>query len=137
MLFKMENQTLKDIKKYAEHWSWDDDSKKYAFELSKFLHAFMNYLNDLDLSESSKKKHISNIPLIGLFETQYGFNDFFSPLDLTDGPLHEYEFERKVSNSKYAIQSYSATWKKLDTFIKTEIYLKYLEKIEESILDKR
>ncbi len=136
MLFKMENQILKDIEDYAERWSWDDDSKKYAFELSKFLHAFTNYLNDLDLSESSKKKLISNVQLIGLFETQYGLNDSFSPLDLTDGPLHEYEFERKVSNSKSAIQSYSATWKKLDTFIKTGIYLQYLEKLEESLVEK-
>ena len=77
----MENQILKDIEDYAERWSWDDDSKKYAFELSKFLHAFTNYLNDLDLSESSKKKLISNVQLIGLFETQYGLLLFlFFPL---------------------------------------------------------
>ena len=85
------------------------------------------------MSERTLKNHKENTYLIGRFEAGYGFNDSFSPEDLTDGPEYVYEFERKVSDSKYAIKSYESTWRKLDKYIKTGAYEEYTEAIDKQL----
>lgn len=47
----------KEIEEYVDDWHWDEDSKKYAFEMGKFLFAFIDYLDDQDLSERTKRNH--------------------------------------------------------------------------------
>ena len=115
----MTKSLVKQIEEYIEDWHWDKKSKKYAFEMGKFLFRFMDYIDDLNISKKTKRKHQDNVYLIGSFEAQYGYNDNFSPKNLEGEPNFLYEFERKVSNSKYAIQSYKSTWKKLDRYIKS------------------
>lgn len=129
----MENKTKKEIEEYIEDWHWDFESKRYAFEMGKFLFSFMNYLDGQKLSEKTKRNHIENVYFIGMFEAGYGYNDEFYPANLEDGPSYIYEFERKVSDSKYAIQSYESTWRKLDIFIKSGEYEKYMNEIEEKL----
>lgn len=122
-----------EIEEYVDDWHWDENSEKYAFEMGKFLYSFMYYLDDQNLSERTKRNHLENVGLIGTFEAGYGYNDEFYPENLEDGPGYLYEFERKVSDSKYAIQSYESTWRKLDKYIKSGEYEKYLEEIEEKL----
>ena len=129
----MEIKLKEEIEEYIEDWHWDDGSKKIAYDMGKFMFAFMDYLDDQKLSEKTKRIHQDNIGLIGMFESGYGYRDEFSHEDLEDGPNYLYEFERKVSDSKYAIQSYKATWKKLDKFIKSGTYEEYVNTIEKKL----
>ena len=118
-----------EIENYVSDWYWDDESKANCFEIGKFLFGFIAYLESQNMSERTLKNHKENAYLIGRFEAGYGFNDNFSPEDLTDGPEYVYEFERKVSDSKYAIKLYESTWRKLDKYIKTGAYEEYTELI--------
>lgn len=127
---KTGEELKKTIEKFVSDWHWDEDSKKYAIEMGKFLFSFMDYLDDQNLSERTVRNHRGNIGLIGIFEAEYGYNKDFYPQNLEDGPSFLSEFERKVSDSKYAIQSYESTWRKLDTYIKSGEYLTYLERLE-------
>ena len=129
----MEKGLKEEIKKYVDDWHWDENSKKYAYDMGKFLFSFMSYLTDQNLSEKTKRNHRNNVYLIGTFEASYGYNDEFYPKNLEDGPSFLYEFKRKVSDSKYAIQSYKSTWRKLGKYIKSEDHKKYLNKIEEKL----
>ena len=122
-----------EIKEYVDDWHWDENSEKYAFEIGKFLFSFIDFLEDQKLSEKTKRNHRDNVYLIGMFETGYGYNEDFSPENLEDGPSFLYEFERKISVSKYAIQSYESTWRKLDKYIKSGEYEKYISRINEKI----
>ena len=122
-----------EIKEYVDDWHWDENSEKFAFEMGKFLFSFMDYLEDKKLSEKTKRNHQDNVYIIGMFEAGYGYNEDFSPENLEDGPSFLYEFERKISDSKYAIQSYESTWRKLDKYIKSGEYEKYINRIKEKI----
>lgn len=122
-----------EIEGYIADWHWDEPSKAYAFELGKFLFSFLDYLDELELSDKTKRNHRSNVYLVGMFEATYGYNDEFYPEDLENGPSYLYEFERKVSDSKYAVQSYESTWRKLDKYIKSGAYKPYLNKMEEKL----
>jgi len=97
------------------------------------LFSFMDYLEDQKLSERTKRSHENNVYLIGAFEADYEYRDEFYPQNLADGPSYLYEFERKVSDSEYAIKSYESTWRKLDKFIKSGDFEKYLREIETKI----
>lgn len=119
-----------EIKRYVSDWHWDENSKKYAYDMGKLLFSFMDYLADQNLSEKTKRKHRNNVYCIGMFETVYGYNNEFYPKNLEGEPNFLYEFKRKVNDSKYAIQSYKSTWKKLDKYIKSEDLGKYLNNIE-------
>ena len=129
----MENEFKKEIEEYVDDWHWDEESEKYAFELGKFLFSFMDFIDVQNFSERAKKNHRDNIYLIGMLESEYGYRDEFYPEDLEDGPSYLYEFKRKISDSKYAIQSYESTWKKLDKFIKSGEYKKYINEIEKKL----
>ena len=99
--------------------------------MGKFLFAFIDYLKAQGLRPKTLNAHTENVYLIGMFETGYGYNEEFYPENLEDGLHYLYEFKRKVSNSKYAVQSYQSTWRKLDKFIKSEVYPIYLEQINQ------
>ena len=107
----MQNKLKETIKDYVSDWHWDEKSEQYAYEMGKFLFSFLDYLEDQKLSSKTKKNHRENVGLIGMFEAGYGYNENFYTENLDDGPNYLYEFDRKVSNSKYAIQSYEETWR--------------------------
>ncbi len=130
---KIKEGLKKEIEDYVDNWHWDENSKKYAFEMGKFLFSFMDYLDDQNMSERTIRNYRGNIQLIGMFEISYGYNEEFHPENLEGEPSFIYEFERKVSDSKSAIQSYKSTWRKLDKYIKSGEYEKYLEQIEDKI----
>jgi len=123
----------KEIEEYVSDWHWDETSEKYAFEMGTFLFSFMDYLKDQNLSKRTLENHYSNVYFIGMFEAGYGYNDEFYPENLEDGPDYVIEFERKVSDSEYAIKSYESTWRKLDKYIKSGQYEKYLKQIERNL----
>jgi hypothetical protein len=129
----MEQNLKTEIEEYVLDWHWDEESKEYAFEMGKFLFSFMDYLEDQNLASKTKKNHKDNVYLIGMFELSDGCNGEFDVEDLEDGPYSTYDFERKVSDSKYAIKSYESTWRKLDKYIKSNEWEKYLLKIETEI----
>jgi hypothetical protein len=96
--------------------------------MGTFLFGFMKYLETLDLAERNLRHQKENVWLIGSFECGYGYrtDETFDPEMLEDGPMYEYEFERKVSDSPTAISSYKATWKRLDKYIKNRAYRDFL-----------
>jgi len=51
----------------------------------------------------------------------------FSPSAVFSSPdaRYEYEFKRKMSDSKYALNSYRTTWRKLNKYTKELGYLEY------------
>lgn len=139
MLFKIippMNRLKKEIEDYVIDWHWDKKSKKYAFDLGKLLFSFIAYIDDSNLSERVKGVHKRNVYLIGMLEAGYSYRDEFNVENLTDGPFYICEFERKVSDSKYAVQSYKSTWKKLDRFIKSGDYKKYMNKFDDRLKNK-
>ena len=93
----MADRLKKQIEEYVVDWRWDKKSNK-AFELGKFLFSFMEYIDDLNLSEKVKRVHKNNVYLIGMLETGYGYSEVFHYEDLTDGPFYICEFKRKVSD---------------------------------------
>lgn len=127
------NKLKQEIEEYVDDWHFDEETKIFAYEMGKFLFSFIDFLKEKGLSAKVIRTHKENIGIIGHFESGYGFHDEFEPEILEDGPHYEYEFERKISDSKYAIQSYNATWRKLDKFIKSGTYKEYLEKIEKKL----
>ena len=129
----MGNELKREIEEYVDDWHWDEESEKCAFELGKFLFSFMDFIDVQNFSERTKRKHIDNTYVIGMFESGYGYRDEFYPENLENGPSYLYEFKRKISASKYAIQSYESTWKKLDKFIKSGEYKKYMNEIEKKL----
>ncbi len=108
-----------ELENFIEDWHWDKPSHKLAKEMGSFLFQFIEYLESIGLSEKSISKHIDNCWCIGKLELDYGYHDSFSP-DIFSGdePSSVIEFKRKFSGSKYAINSYKATWRKLTKYVK-------------------
>ena len=108
----MENQELDD---FIQDWHWDEKSHKYAQNFGWYLFQFIDHLSQQRLSEKTVKKHTSNCWFIGILDCQYGYKDEFSPDVVFRSPeaWYEYEFKRKMSDSKYATNSYRSTWRKL------------------------
>ena len=108
-----------ELEKYIQDWHWDEPSHAFARQVGEFLFAFMDHLATTGLAESTLRKHNSNCWAIGLLECQYGYHDTFSPDILIGGPSFLYEFKRKFSDSKYAVASYQATWRKLARYARS------------------
>lgn len=106
-------------------WYWDKKSHEFARQVGLFLLQFIDSLEEAGLSEKTISKHIDNCWSIGWLECGYGYHKSFSPPIFLVGPSYEYEFQRKVSDSKYAVDSYKGTWRKLKKYI---ISLGYDEK---------
>ena len=94
-----------------------------------FLFQFIDYLCEQGLSEKTVRQHTSNCWCIGILECQYGYKDKFSPGAVFSSPdaWYEYEFKRKMSDSKYAINSYRSTWRKLYKYTKALGYLAHVK----------
>lgn len=109
-----------EIEDFIEDWHWDKKSRTYARELCKFLFQFIDDLEQQGLSEKTIRKHLDNCWHIGILECQYGYRKTFSPGDAFYSPEadYEYEFKRKMGDSKYAINSYKSTWRKIYNYTK-------------------
>ncbi|MBD3266350.1 hypothetical protein GF373_06735 [bacterium] len=117
----MTDEDYQEIEEFITDWYYDDKSHKYAWDLCKYLFAFIDSLEQQGLKDKTIRKHIDNCWLIGILECSYGYRDVFSPGEVFNYPEADYvhEFRRKHSDSKYALQSYKATWKKLYKYTKT------------------
>jgi hypothetical protein len=107
------------LEKYIEDWHWDEPSHAFAWQAGGFILEFLDHLAAKGLSEPTLRKHRNNCWAIGLLECQYGYHDVFSPQIFTGRPSFLYEFKRKFSDSKYAVTSYQATWRKLDRYARS------------------
>jgi hypothetical protein len=106
---------------YIKDWNWDADSHEFALQMGAFLLQFIDHLRSSGLSQGTIRKHESNCWLIGSFECDYGDHDAFTPAIFLDGPGFIYEFERKVSDSRYAIDSYESTWRKIEKYVRASL----------------
>ena len=122
----MSNEEIQKLEDFIQDWHWNEKSHKFAQELSLYLFQFIDYLYEQKLSAKTVRQHMSNCWCIGILECQYGYKDEFSPSSVFCSPdaWYEYEFKRKISASKYALNSYRATWRKLYKYTKALGYLK-------------
>lgn len=111
-----------ELEAYIADWYGDEKSHEFARQVGKFLFQFLDSLDDSNLSEQTIRKHESNCWCIGWLECGYGYHDTFSPAIFLGGPNFDIEFKRKVSDSKYAINSYKATWRKLEKYVRSQGY---------------
>jgi hypothetical protein len=110
---------VEELERFIRDWYWDEPSHEFAREVGEFLFQFLDHLETTDLSKRTLKKHASNCWLIGKLECDYGCHNTFRPEIFLRGPSFLYEFKRKVSDSKYAIASYRATWRKLAKYVQS------------------
>lgn len=109
-----------EIEDFIQDWHWDKKSRTYARELCTYLFQFINELEKQGLSERTISKHTDNCWHIGILECQYGYRNKFVPGEVFYSPDADYvdEFKRKMSDSKYAINSYKSTWRKVYKYTK-------------------
>ncbi len=121
----MSNEENQELEDFIQDWHWDKKSLKFARDLGLYLFQFVDYLYEQGLSEKTVRQHTSNCWNIGIFECQYGYKDEFSAGAVFYRPdaNYEYEFKRKMSDSKYALNSYRSTWRKLYKYTKALGYL--------------
>jgi hypothetical protein len=112
-----QNANLQELEGYIQDWHWDDASHEFARQMGAFLFQFLDHLETSGLSRQTMRKHESNCWSIGWLESSYGYHDTFVPDIFLGGPSYLTEFERKVSDSHYAVNSYQATWRKLERYI--------------------
>ena len=119
---ELEKQELEDC---IQDWYYGEQSHTFAKALGTYLFQCIDHVYEQGLSERTMSKHIDNCWCIGYLECSYGYRDEFDPGDIFYGPEagYEYEFKRKISHSKYAINSYRATWGKLYKYTKTLGYI--------------
>jgi len=108
---------LEDLEAYIQDWNWDDASHEFARQMGTFLFQFLDHLEADGLSRQTIRKHESNCWCIGLFESSYGNHATFVPGIFLGSPSHLNEFKRQVSDSPHAMNSYQATWRKLERYI--------------------
>jgi hypothetical protein len=108
-----------ELEAFIEDWYWDEASHEFARQVGAFLFEFIDYLATTGLSERTLRKHVDNCWCIGKLECDYGYHDTFSPAIFSGGPSFLYEFKRKMSDSKYAVASYQATWRKLARYVRS------------------
>ena len=123
----MSNEENQELEDFIQDWHWDEKSHEFARNFGLYLFQFIDHLSEQGLSEKTVQKHTSNCWCIGILECQYGYKDEFSPDTVFDGPhsSYEYEFGRKMSDSKYAINSYRSTWRKLYKYTESLGYLEH------------
>jgi hypothetical protein len=112
-----QNADLQELEDYIQDWHWDDASHEFARQMGAFLFQFLDHLEASGLSRQTMSKHESNCWCIGWLESGYGYHDTFVPDIFLGGPSFLNEFKRKVSDSHYAVNSYKATWRKLERYI--------------------
>jgi len=115
-------KSKKELEYFIEDWHWDKKSHEFARKMGFFMFEFFEYLEDQKLSESTLRKHESNCSLIGKFIADYGYYyDGFTPDILAGKPDYIREFKRKIWDSKYMIESYKTTWRKLAKYALSRI----------------
>ena len=121
----MSNEENQELEEFIQDWHWDEKSHKFAQDFGLYLFQFIDYLYDQGLSEKTVRQHMGNCWCIGYLECGYGYKDEFASGAVFSGPdaRYEYEFKRKVRDSKYAINSYRSTWRKLYKYTKALGYL--------------
>jgi len=119
------------LEEYIDDWHCDMEGYESALMIGKFLFAFMNYLDDENLSERTQKRYEENIHLIGMFETEYAYNGCFFPEDLEIVETYEREYKRTIAYSKTQLDYYRQTWNKLKKYIADKKYETYMENLEE------
>jgi hypothetical protein len=117
-----QNADLQELEDYIQDWHWDDASHEFARQMGAFLFQFLDHLEASGLSRQTMSKHESNCWCIGRLESSYGYHDIFVPDIFLGGPSYLTEFKRKVSDSHYAVNSYQATWRKLERYILSSGY---------------
>lgn len=122
----MSNEENQELEDFIQDWHWDEKSHQFAQNFGWYLFQFIDHLSEKGLSEKTVQQHTNNCWCIGILECQYGYKDEFFPGVVFRSPeaWYEYEFKWKMSDSKYAINSYRATWRKLHKYTKE---LRYLE----------
>jgi hypothetical protein len=117
-----------ELEDYISNWHWDAVTYTYAFELGKFLFGFIKYLDTLNSSNRTIKKHTDNTYLIGHFHVNYSSQSdvLFDFKNLIGSDFHRYEYERKVSDSPSSIAGYRSTCKLLDKYIESKTYLDFI-----------
>jgi len=118
-----DNRGEQDLGEFIRDWCYDEPSHEFARQMGLFLFRFLDDLESTGISPQTLRKHTSNCWLIGKFECDYGYHKTFSPKIFLGGPSFLYEFKRKVSDSKYAVNSYTATWRKLETYVQSSATL--------------
>ena len=118
---KEKEEIDQEIENFIGDWHWDKKSHAYARELCKYLFQFIGDLEKQGLSEKTIRKHTDNCWHIGVLDCNYGYRKKFSAVDVFYSPEADYEIEfmRKMSDSKYAINSYRSTWKKVYKYTKS------------------
>ena len=112
-----------ELEEFVQDWYWDEQSHEFARQVGALLFRFMDYLETTGLSRQTLNRHSRNCWCIGKFECDYGYHDTFSPEIFLGEPSFLYEFKRKVNDSKYAVASYKATWRKLARYIRSLGYV--------------
>jgi hypothetical protein len=120
--FTVNNHEKYELEYYISDWHWDQKSHALANELGAFIFGFFDYLLASGVSDRSFRKHRENAWSIGILTCQYGYYEAFSLDMITKPPCFEYEFSRKMSDSKYSLQSYQATCNKLYAYKKNKEY---------------
>jgi len=109
-----------ELEYFIQDWHWDKKSHKFARQTGEFLFQFIDNLEQTALSDRTVRKHTDNCWSIGILECQYAYHDKFSPeLFISEEASYLYEFKRKHSDSKYAVNSYKATWRKIAKYVKS------------------
>jgi len=121
------------LEEYIDDWHCDMESYESALMIGKFLFAFMNYLDDENLSKRTQKRYEENVHLIGMFETEFAYNGCFFPEDLEIVETYEREYKRTIAYSKTQLEYYRQTWNKLKKYIANKTYETYLKDLEEML----
>ncbi|MBN1888262.1 MAG: hypothetical protein JW850_09735 [Thermoflexales bacterium] len=116
------SDAVQELEEFIGDWYYDDKSHEFARQLGAFLFEFIDYLETTGLSRGTLRQHVRNCWSIGKLECDYGSRDTFSPTIFVGGPLYLYEFKRKMSDSKYAVNSYKSTWRKLGRYVRSMGY---------------
>ena len=109
-----------ELKEFIMDWHYDKQSHRYAQDLGRYVFEFIDHLYEQGLTDKTVRKHLDNCWSIGILECGYGYRDVFLPGDVFNSPEpdYEHEYKRKFCDSKYALSSYRATWKKLYKYTK-------------------
>ena len=116
----MKDEEDEELEDFIEDWHCDEQSHRFAQDLGRYLFRFIDHLYEQELTDKTVRRHIDNCWAIGYLECGYGYRDVFSPGKVFYSPEadYRYEYKRKFSDSKYALSSYKATWRKLYKYTK-------------------
>lgn len=131
----MTNNLRRQLEEYIDDWHIDMETYESSLIIGKFLFSFMNYLDDEKMEDKRRKKYEENVYLLGMFESQYGYNNDFYEEDLECVESYEDEFKRKIAYTKTDLTFYKMTWEKLKKYVSIKRYEKYLKDIEEMLED--